>query len=541
MTSQIISDDTAATRRGSVSSFNGSSFSQSRYLFLMLGLIAAFSIFNFATLGRVPAYPHTDDGLYAAAAYQFWQTGKPGCAPCKDVVGVDRDVWAFGRIAAAVQGVFLHFVGVSVFTALLPSFLVGLLLLAVTVALGRTLWDTQTGLLAALLLAASAKFFETSHWARPDILLALFFLFSLWLVASVSLERPYGRLFGAGLVMGLAGDVHINGFLIAPVPLLFWLLLRPVSSRVRWRAALTYVGAGCLAVLFWLALHYWPDPQAVHHQAALWGGETHGLRIIKLGLLGAIKAEVHRYIDWFWDARGHRHLLEGLCILGSGIWMLRREGRAGRALVGVWIAVFLIGAGLMSLPWHWYLIYVWPLFTLWMARAFLTFPKRRPAQVVLLALLAAYLLNLGLWYYKAQKDFSFQALLSELRHLIPANEPVLADRPFWYAFWDRDYTNDFYLYLRRHEAELYPETGPRDWAIEQRKRGWRYIVVTDTLGRFLDPEVPLEELLSSEEFRGQEAEIRDARAFSLERCSVERRISRFYHPLLILRVNNGAQ
>src|SRR5215831_11495954 len=114
MTSQIVSADTAAIRQGSVSSFNGSS-SQSRYRLLMLGLIAAFSIFNFATLGRVPAFPHRDDGFYAAAAYQFWQTGRPGCPQCKDAVGMDRDNWAAGRIAAAVQGVFLHFAGVSVF------------------------------------------------------------------------------------------------------------------------------------------------------------------------------------------------------------------------------------------------------------------------------------------------------------------------------------------------------------------------------------------------------------------------------------------
>src|SRR5262245_11845104 len=272
MTTQIISDDTVASRRWSVSSFNGSGFSQIRYRFLMLGLIAALLIFNFATLGRIPAFPIDDDGFYAAVAYQFWQTGRPGCAPCKDVVGLDRDVWAVGRISAAVQGMFLHFVGVSVFTALLPSFLVGLLLLVVTVALGRTLWDTQTGLLGALLLAASAKFFEASHSARPDILLALFFLFSLWLVASAPSQWPYGRLVGAGLVMGLAGDVHLNGFLIAPVPLLFWLLLRPASSRLRWRVALAYVGAGWLGVLFWLVLHYWPDPSSgPPPSGSLWG------------------------------------------------------------------------------------------------------------------------------------------------------------------------------------------------------------------------------------------------------------------------------
>ena len=167
MTSQSISDGTTATHQGPVSSFNRSSLSQPRYGFLMLGLIAAFSIFNFATLGRVPAYPTLDDGFYAAAAYQLWQTGRPGCAPCKDVIGLDRDTWAAGRIAAAVEGMFLHFVGVSIFTALLPSFLVGLILLAVTACLGRLLWDPQTGLLAALLLASFSKILRNLSFGAP--------------------------------------------------------------------------------------------------------------------------------------------------------------------------------------------------------------------------------------------------------------------------------------------------------------------------------------------------------------------------------------
>ena len=252
--------------------------------------------------------------------------------------------------------------------------------------------------------------------------------------------------------MRLPRDVHLNGFLIAPVPLLFWLLLRSAASTVRWRAALGYIGAGCFGLLFWLVLHYWPDPQAVRHQAALLGGKTHGLPIISdIGLLDAITAEIHRYAEWFWNARGHRHLLEGLCVLASGIWMVRREGRVGRALVGVWVAVFFTGAGLIGFKYQVYLIYLWPLFALWMARAFLTFPKRRPAQVVLVALLAAYLLNLGLWYYKAQKDFPFQARVPQLRRLIPTNVPVLADHAFWFAFWDRDYTDTYYLWLRQLE------------------------------------------------------------------------------------------
>jgi len=215
----------------------------------------------------------------------------------------------------------------------------------------------------------------------------------------------------------------------------------------------------------------------------------------------------------------------------------------------VGVAVFLIGAGLMSLPAHLYLIYLWPLFALWMARAFLTFPTRRPTQVVLLALFGAYMLNLGLWYYKAQKDPPVQSLLPVLRRLIPADAPVLADTKLWFAFWDRDYTSSDYLFFRWHEAELYPETGSTGWPIEQCRRGWRYIVVSlsspqiislmpyPRLRRLLDPEVPLEELVSSEAFRGREAEIREACAVSLECCSIVQRIPRFADPILILRIN----
>ncbi|MBI3666539.1 MAG: glycosyltransferase family 39 protein [Acidobacteria bacterium] len=505
---------------------------------LPFALLVAVLLYNCATLGRVPAFLNEDDGIFASAAYQFWQTGKPGGPGYKDVVGLSTDMWAVGRTFAAIQGAFMHFFGVSIFAALLPSFLAGLGLLAATGALGRALWDAQTAWLASLLLAASGKFFEACRWARPDILLTFFFLLSLWLAASAPAGKPYRRLFLAGLVMGLSGDVHLNGFLIAPLPLLFWLLLRSEAWCVRWRAGLSFVGAGSLGALCWLALHYWPNPEAMLRQAAVYGGQTHGLRIAKLGLLGVLEAETHRYTDWFWAARGHRHLLEGLCVLAAGAWLLWREGRVGRAAVGVWIAFFLIGAAFMSNPFGWYLILIWPVFALWMARAFFAFPRRRVAQIVLLACFSAYLVNLALWYVKARQDVPLQARLPELRLLIPARAPVLASGGLWFAFWDRDYTGDYYFQFRDLETRVYPETGPTGWTEEQRKRGWRYIAAYGDLRRFLDPEVPLDEILASGPHRSRAAQIREARAFSLARCSVERRIPGYADSILVLRVHS---
>ncbi|HYM09483.1 MAG TPA: glycosyltransferase family 39 protein [Bryobacterales bacterium] len=501
-----------------------------------LGFLAVLLVCNGATLGRVPAFLNDDNGCYASAGYQFWRTGKPGVPGYRNVVGLGTNVWAFGRTAAAVEGVFLHFAGVSVRNALLPSFLAGLGLLAVTFALGRALWDTQTGLLAALLLGASPKFFEACRWARPDMLLALYFLLSFYLAASAPPGKPEWRLFLAGLVMGLSLDVHLNGALIAPVPLLFWLLLRPEPFLVRWRAIVVFGAAAVAGLLLWLAVHYWPDPEMLRHQAALYGGQTHGIRIAELGVLGSLRAELRRYTDWFWAARGHRHLFEGLCIAASGVWLLVREGRPGRALAGAWVAFFLIAAAFMTNPFGWYLILVWPLFALWMGRAFLAFPQRRAARVALAALFAAYLLNLGLWQYKAWQDRPLAARLPELRRLIPADAPVLGNGALWFAFWDRDWTDEYYLRFREIETRLYPASGPTGWDEEQRKRGWRYIVAYGDLQRFLDPEVPLGPILSADVHREQAAGIRRARAFSVARCEVERRIPGSADTILILRV-----
>lgn len=489
-------------------------------------------IYNYATLGRVPAWLNDDDGAYASAAYQFWRSGEPGIPGYKEVAGFERRAWSFGQLAAAVQGLGMLVGGVSIYAALLPSFLIGLGLVAATGLLGRALWNAEAGWLAALLLAASGKFFLASHGARPDLLLALCFVTALWLVAAAG--APERRLLLAGLVMGLACDVHLNGFLLAPIPLLFWLLLRAETGRARWRGALLFVSAGALGGLFWVATHYWPRPDEFSLQATI---DVEGLRITQLGLLGALQAEVARYADWFWAARGHRHLLEGLCILIGALWLWRREGRTGRALVGIWVVIFLIGAALMNNSFGWYLLLVWPLFAVWMARAFTAWPQRWAARGALVLLLGAYLVNLGLWHFKARGEVALPERVAELRGLIPQRAPVLANGALWFAFWDRDFTDDYYLKLRQL-AE--PEVAV-DWVSEQRRRGWQYIVAYGDLRRFLDAEIPIETLLAYEVWQGRRAEILAARRFAREHCSVVQRLPGVADEILILRVKEPVE
>jgi 4-amino-4-deoxy-L-arabinose transferase-like glycosyltransferase len=178
----------------------------SRHAWLMA--ISVLLFFNLVMLARVPEIPNGDDGGYAAAAYHFWHTGHPGVLGWRSVVGLNTDVFVLGRTAAAFQGIFIWLFGVSLYNALLPSFLAGIGLLMATYGLGRCLWGRNVAMLAVTILAASGMFFSASRWARPDILLTFYFVSALYFLASASLSKWSWRYLIAGLIMGLSGDVH---------------------------------------------------------------------------------------------------------------------------------------------------------------------------------------------------------------------------------------------------------------------------------------------------------------------------------------------
>jgi hypothetical protein len=446
-----------------------------------------------------------------------------------------------GHIGAAFQGVFLNLFGVGIVTALLPSFFAGLACLVFLFLLGRELWNIRTGLLAALLLSLSGVFFAASHSARPDLMVMLFLLAAFWLVASSPVESPFWRLLFSGLVMGFSGDVHPNGFLLAPLPLVFWALLRRPHWKLLLKGILAYGLGGSIGIVYWLASHYLPNPTEFRRQSSVHGLATHGVKILDHGLFGALAIEFQRYLNWFWNARGHRHLPEGLFILASGALLLWKGGRIGRAIVGVWVILFLIAAALMSNSFGWYLIFAWPLFALWMARAVDLIEWKWLARGAVTLIIAAYLLNLGLWHWKARQETPMRSWLADLRTTIPANEPVFASAGLWFAFWDRDFTHEPYLPFREIESKLYPETGATGWEIEQRKFGWRYIAAYGNLRRMLDPEFPIEQMLAVEPWRNRADEVMKARNFSLKHCSVVTRFRSQDETITVFRVNDANQ
>lgn len=501
-------------------------------------MILVVIFYHFYAIGRMPSYPTDDDGAYAAAGYQIWLTGKPGVPGYKNVAGMGENIYVLGHIGAAFQGVCMRFLGVGIVTALLPSLFIGVACLVFLFLLGRELWGSKVGLLAVLLFSLSGVYFAASHSARPDLMVTLFFLIALWTVASASLENSFWRLFFAGLVMGLSGDVHPNGFLLFPLPFAFWVLLRQLQWKQLRTGILAFGAGGLIGFVYWVISHYLPNPSGFRYQSSVHGLATHGVKILDHGLVGSLFIESQRYLNWFWNARGHRHLLEGLFILLSAALLLWKGGRTGRAVVGIWALFFLIAAAFMSNSFGWYLIFAWPLFALWMAKAIELIEWKWLSQGALALIITAYLLNLGLWQWKASHETPMKSWLPELRAAIPANEPVFASAGLWFALWDRDFTHEPYLPFREIEARLYPETGSTGWEVEQRKLGWRYIAAYGNLRRMLDPEVPVEQMLAVDPWRNRADEVLKARDFSIKHCSVVTRFRSQEETITVLRVND---
>jgi 4-amino-4-deoxy-L-arabinose transferase-like glycosyltransferase len=106
--------------------------------------------------------------------------------------------------------------GLGLFQARLVSWIFGALLLLVTIVSGRQSYNLITGVLAALLLSLSWPFLQASHYARPDIMLAVLAMLA-YALASLGLERNKWWAHAlAGLLIGLSPDIHPNGTLFAP-------------------------------------------------------------------------------------------------------------------------------------------------------------------------------------------------------------------------------------------------------------------------------------------------------------------------------------
>src|SRR5579884_288992 len=253
-----------------------------------------------------------------------------------------RDPLYKGGVQGISVGLALRLLGPSLAVARLVSSLWAGLLLVATFLAGRRLFGTGAAAAAATVLAASEPFLLSAHFVRPDVVVAALLMAALWLALFPAEVWPAHL--GAGLLLGLAVDVHPNAVAFLPLVGLPSLLSAGQSAP----RALRWLGGGlALGAAVYLGVRVAPDPARYLASLDFWVGMEKRPPLLA-GTLAASTAG-----EW---GRFAQHLagrpLELLVLAASLAWSAARALRGSRAhllvLLGLLAALALFSLGLLG-------------------------------------------------------------------------------------------------------------------------------------------------------------------------------------------------
>jgi 4-amino-4-deoxy-L-arabinose transferase-like glycosyltransferase len=146
-----------------------------------------------------PSLWDIDEGNNAEAAREMLESGNWVVPTFNFALRVDKPALLYWLQVGAYRAF-----GVGEFAARLPSALAALVTVLLTYELGRRLFDPATGLLAGLVLASTALFCGSAHFANPDALLNAFTVLTLLCFWHGFARGGRGWFVPAGVGMGLA-------------------------------------------------------------------------------------------------------------------------------------------------------------------------------------------------------------------------------------------------------------------------------------------------------------------------------------------------
>jgi hypothetical protein len=227
------------------------------------------------SLMRYPA-PHVDEAWLISRAWEFVRTGHAFGMLDSGLTEQFDHYWIGNQwFITALHSLVLRFFPAPM---LLPMrafsmFVGGGLLIVNYIIANRLLKTRRQAAGSTLLLATSLAFFHSAHQVRYDIL-AVFLIYSaLALVLTDRDGRPWIGLL-AGLLTGLAVETHLNCLVFIPVVGVCYLFQ---YGRQVWKKGTCWgYAAGCLAgLVYYLELHYFPNPATYRLLAPLYFGQIH--------------------------------------------------------------------------------------------------------------------------------------------------------------------------------------------------------------------------------------------------------------------------
>jgi 4-amino-4-deoxy-L-arabinose transferase-like glycosyltransferase len=419
---------------------------------------AAYLLFDFATLDRIPL-TYGDESWFMEPAWQFDQTGRFGSEMYSGLMGLNESNVVYGRIFLLLHAAAFHVLGLGLWQARIVESLVGFVVVWLVYALGTALYDKRVGAIAGGGLLLSYPFLIQSHTARPEMLMVAFILGGLVVMIRAQDTGRTGLYLLAGLLSGLAVDVHLTALPLLVLPALLALSrsgIRSVDAR-----AVTAWSVGVLAAgAWWLAVHVAPDPQLFWSQWTDVWSENQMAGFARSAVdqlahpIGLIKLELQRYVHplqhgFIGASQGVFLLLVAmLCSLS----LLLRNGRsdADRTALTLLIAVPMVLAFTATNKTAVYAFLPMPFLSIVIARAIERWREiggGRGWAVALGAFVMVQLVASGaLAATNPDRDPYTQAAHTAEAYLEPGGV-VMGDPVFWFGLHDHPYASQWGQYL----------------------------------------------------------------------------------------------
>lgn len=422
-----------------------------------LAILICIILYMAISLDHLDVFPPVgqDEPWIAAAPYKLATEGVFGSDLFAGYYGVERHNYQHMPLFPLLQALVFRIAGAGVFQMRLLPVVFGACLLAAIYAAGGQVGGAGTGFLGLALLLAlrlggahdetGIPLLDSARINRYDIAVPVFGLLAYWLF-NHSEEHPNSRAFLAvGFLVGLSGLSHLYGLFWLPT---LWILGLYRHGRQFWRHHAPYLmGAGAgLAFLPWLLFiaSGWEDIQGQMRFMA------DRFEVFNPGFYAAnLIHEIDRYGGVaLRDPEGRlyiQHLGAWLAIAGIPaafallVWQgwKQKDRRAG-GLALAFAVQHLLFAAMLKVKSEHYLIALWPLSILLLARLGMWLWQRsrqRWVQGVLMALMILVLVEgAGRVVHRrhiAARTTPYAQMSAQIAEVIPPGSRVLGLQHYW--------------------------------------------------------------------------------------------------------------
>lgn len=304
--------------------------------------------------------------------------------------------------------------GVTAFAYKFPSFLFTVLGTYSTYRLGRSLYNNETGKLAALLVASSFAYMLANNDVRMDAILTACVALSTWQLVDFVQTKKMLNVFGAalGLALGFSTKGHIAVFVPA-VSILFYILYRKewkIFVNLKWLLLLLFFGILISPVVYCYYQQYNLHPETMVR------GKDHinGVKFILLnqsverfsGEMGSdAKNDYLFFVHSFAWAFAPWSILAFAAIVSRTRNFLKRKQEWLTAGV-FWIMLLVVSFSGFKLP-H-YLNIVFPAAAVLAASYIISFNEKQirnayTLQIIIISVLLLFSLLLNAWAFPVQQ------------------------------------------------------------------------------------------------------------------------------------------